>query len=124
MWVKDKDTMKHAPTSKFISRKEFSEIYPETEHAKRLNFIFKYNIPLQISGQEGTILTSKYNSVVECNEWSEEITEIEIESEELKTMAWNELKSYAVKECGIPFKKTTVKRSELEALIINQKYKN
>ena len=39
MWLIDNETVAHAPTSKFIGRKEFKEIYPETEHVKRLNYI-------------------------------------------------------------------------------------
>ena len=39
-------------------------------------------------------------------------------------MPWGDLKSYAVKECGIPFKETTVKRDALEALIINRRFKD
>ena len=124
MWIVDNETVAHAPTSKFIDRKEFSDIYPETEHVKRLNYIFKHRIPLQVSSKEGAVLVCKYPSVVECNEWGEEINEMMNETLKIKEMNWNELKSYAVKECGIPFKETTVKRDELEALIINRRFKD
>lgn len=53
MWLIDNETVAHAPTSKFIGRKEFKEIYPETEHVKRLNYIFKHRIPLQVSKKRG-----------------------------------------------------------------------
>ena len=124
MWILDNETVPHSPTSRFIDRKEFNDIYPETEHVKRLNYIFKHRIPLQVSSKEGAVLVCKYPSVVECNEWGEEINEMMNETLKIKEMNWNELKSYAVKDCGIPFKETTVKREELEALIINRKFKD
>ena len=124
MWIVDNDTVAHAPTSKFIDRKEFNDIYPDTEHVKRLNYIFKHRIPLQVSAKEGSVLVCKYSSVVECNEWGEEINEMMNETLKIKEMPWGDLKSYAVKECGIPFKETTVKSDELEALIINRRFKD
>ena len=124
MWIVDNDTVAHAPTSKFIDRKEFNDIYPDTEHVKRLNYIFKHRIPLQVSAKEGSVLVCKYSSVVECNEWGEEINEMMNETLKIKEMPWGTLKSYAVKDCGIPFKETTVKRDELEALIINRRFKD
>ena len=124
MWIVDNDTVAHAPTSKFIDRKEFNDIYPDTEHVKRLNYIFKHKIPLQVSAKEGSVLVCKYPSVVECNEWGEEINEMMNETLKIKEMPWGELKSYAVKDCGIPFKETTVKRDALEALIINRRFKD
>ena len=124
MWIVDNETVAHAPTSKFIDRKEFNEIYPDTEHVKRLNYIFKHRIPLQVSSKEGAVLVCKYTSVVECNEWGEEINEMMNETLKIKEMPWGTLKSYAVKDCGIPFKETTVKRDELEALIINRRFKD
>ena len=124
MWIVDTDTVAHAPTSKFIDRKEFNDIYPDTEHVKRLNYIFKHRIPLQVSAKEGSVLVCKYPSVVECNEWGEEINEMMNETLKIKEMPWGDLKSYAVKECGIPFKETTVKRDALESLIINRRFKD
>ena len=124
MWIVDNETVPHAPTSKFIGRKEFNDIYPDTEHVKRLNYIFKHRIPLQVSAKEGSVLVCKYQSVVECNEWGEEINEMMNETLKIKEMPWGELKSYAVKDCGIPFKETTVKRDALEALIINRRFKD
>ena len=124
MWIVDNETVAHAPTSKFIDRKQFNDIYPDTEHVKRLNYIFKHRIPLHVSSKEGAVLVCKYSSVVECNEWGEEINEMMNETLNIKDMRWSELKSYAVKECGIPFKETTVKRDALEALIINRRFKD
>ena len=124
MWIVDNVTVAHAPTSKFIDRKEFNDIYPDIEHVKRLNYIFKHKIPLQVSAKEGAVLVCKYPSVVECNEWGEEINDMMNETLKIKEMPWGDLKSYAVKECGIPFKETTVKRDALEALIINRRFKD
>ena len=124
MWLIDNETVAHAPTSKFIGRKEFKEIYPETEHVKRLNYIFKHRIPLQVSAKEGAVLVCKYPSVVECSEMGEEINEMMNETIKIKDMDWNELKSYAVKDCGIPLKEAMVKRKELEKIIINRRFKD
>ena len=124
MWIVDNETVAHAPTSKFIDRKEFNEIYPDTEHVKRLNYIFKHRIPLQVSAKEGAVLVCKYSSVVECTEWGEEINEMMDTTNKIKAMAWHDLKSFAVKDCGIPFKETTIKRDALENLILNRMFKD
>ena len=124
MWIIDNETVPHAPTSKFIDKKEFKEIYSDMENVKRLNYIFKHKIPLQVSAKEGAVLVCKYPSVVECTEWGEEINEMMETTNKIKAMAWGDLKSFAVKDCGIPFKETTVKRDELEKLILNRMYKD
>ena len=124
MWLIDNETVPHAPTSKFIGRKEFKDIYPETEHMKRLNYIFKHQIPLQVSSKEGAVLVCKYPSIVECTEWGEEINELMDMTSKIKAMTWSDLKSFAVKECGIPFKETTIKRVALENLILNRMFKD
>ena len=124
MWIVDNETVAHAPTSKFIDRKEFNDIYPDTEHVKRLNYIFKHRIPLQVSAKEGAVLVCKYSSVVECTEWGEEINEMMDTTNKIKAMAWHDLKSFAVKDCGIPFKETTIKRDALENLILNRMFKD
>ena len=124
MWIVDNETVAHAPTSKFIDRKEFNDIYPDTEHVKRLNYIFKHRIPLHVSSKEGAVLVCKYSSVVECTEWGEEINEMMDTTNKIKAMAWHDLKSFAVKDCGIPFKETTIKRDALENLILNRMLKD
>ena len=124
MWIVDNETVAHAPTSKFIDRKEFNDIYPDTEHVKRLNYIFKHRIPLHVSSKEGAVLVCKYSSVVECTEWGEEINEMMDTTNKIKAMAWHDLKSFAVKDCGIPFKETTIKRDALESLILNRMFKD
>ena len=124
MWIIDNETVPPAPTSKFIDKKEFKEIYSDMENVKRLNYIFKHKIPLQVSAKEGAVLVCKYPSVVECTEWGEEINEMMETTNKIKAMAWGDLKSFAVKDCGIPFKETTVKRDELEKLILNRMYKD
>ena len=124
MWLIDNETVPHAPTSKFIGRKEFKDIYPETEHMKRLNYIFKHQIPLQVSSKEGAVLVCKYPSIVECTEWGEEINELMDMTSKIKAMTWSDLKSFAVKDCGIPFKETTIKRVALENLILNRMFKD
>ena len=124
MWIIDNETIPHAPTSKFVSKDEYVEIYPDEDHQKRLSYIFKHKIPLQVSAKEGAVLVCKYPSVVECTEWGEEINELMNETLKIKEMPWRELKSYAVKDCGIPFKETTVKRDALESLILNRMFKD
>ena len=124
MWIVDNETIPHAPTSKFIDHKEFKEVYPESEHVKRLNYIFKHKIPLQVSAKEGAVLVCKYPSIVECTEWGEEINEMMDTTNKIKAMAWHDLKSFAVKDCGIPFKETTIKRDALENLILNRMFKD
>jgi len=124
MWIIDNDTIPHAPTSKFISKGEYVEVYPSEDHQRRLSYIFKHKIPLQVSAKEGAVLVCKYQSVVECTEWGEEINELMDTTNKIKAMTWSDLKSFAVKDCGIPFKETTIKREALENLILNRMFKD
>ena len=124
MWLMDNDTVPHAPTSKFISKDEYHDVYPEDGHQRRLSYIFKHKIPLQISAKEGAVLVCKYPSVVECTEWGEEINELMNATNKIKAMTWLDLKSFAVKDCQIPFKETTIKRGDLEQLILNRMFKD
>ena len=124
MWIIDNETVPHAPTSKFISRGEYVEVYPDEDHQKRLSYIFKHKIPLQVSAKEGAVLVCKYPAVVECTEWGEEINELMDTTNKIKAMTWSDLKSFAVKDCGIPFKETTIKRDALENLILNRMFKD
>ena len=124
MWIIDNDTIPHAPTSKFISKDEYVEVYPDEDHQKRLSYIFKHKIPLQVSAKEGSVLVCKYPAVVECTEWGEEINELMDTTNKIKAMTWRDLKSFAVKDCGIPFKETTIKRDALESLILNRMFKD
>ena len=77
-----------------------------------------------MSSKEGAVLVCKYPSIVECTEWGEEINELMDMTSKIKAMAWSDLKSFAVKECGIPFKETTIKRVALENLILNRMCKD
>ena len=124
MWLMDNETIPHAPTSKFISKDEYISIYPDEGHQKRLSYIFKHKIPLQVSAKEGSVLVCKYPSVVECTEWGEEINELMEMTNKIKAMPWKDLKSFAVKDCGIPFKETTINRNDLENLILNRMFKD
>ena len=124
MWIIDNDTIPHAPTSKFISKDEYVDVYPDEDHQKRLSYIFKHKIPLQVSAKEGAVLVCKYPAVVECTEWREEINELMDTTNKIKAMTWKDLKSFAVKDCGIPFKETTIKRDALESLILNRMFKD
>ena len=124
MWIIDNETVPHAPTSKFISKDEYVEVYPDEDHQKRLSYIFKHKIPLQVSAKEGAVLVCKYPAVVECTEWGEEINELMDTTNKIKAMTWKDLKSFAVKDCGIPFKETTIKRDALESLILNRMFKD
>ena len=124
MWVIDNETVPHAPTSKFVSKGEYADIYPDDDQQRRLSYIFKHKIPLQVSAKEGSVLVCKYLSVVECTEWGEEINEMMNTTNKIKAMTWSDLKSFAVKDCGIPFKETTIKRDDLEQLILNRMFKD
>jgi len=70
------------------------------------------------------VLVCKYPSVVECTEWGDEINEMMNATNKIKAMAWIDLKSFAVKDCKIPFKETTIKRDALESLILNRMFKD
>ena len=63
MEIIDTDAMMNAPSSKFLKKEEFEHLFKgSNEHLPfRKNFIFKYEIPLNIDDDIGDILLKKYS---------------------------------------------------------------
>jgi len=106
--VIDIEAMPNCPTSKFLTKEEVMEIDPNWNQ-NRINFIFKYNIPITVSIPMAKILVNKYSSL-QYKDGDEEVQTTEEEYYEEYT--YNELKKLAVKS-GMPYKETFVKRDAL-----------
>ena len=101
----DRGTEINSPTSLFLTNKEIQESYPESTQ-NRLSFIFKHNIPKKIDITLGKLLMNKYPTVTFYKE-----------SDNLERMQYQHLKKLAVKECGVGFKETFIRKSELIDMI-------
>jgi|24BtaG_2_1085350.scaffolds.fasta_scaffold05381_3 hypothetical protein len=122
----DKESESNCPTSKFLSRKEFAELFPD-RMPRRMNFLFKYNVPLIVEEDIGIKLIDKYPNALDVCDKVEKLSDepkldvkpVSVEkgkSDELDKMKYQKLKALAV-NYGIPYKRTFVKKPELIALI-------
>ena len=100
----DLETVPHAPTSKFLTKKEMQSVDSEWMW-NRNNFIFKHNIPLMVDRKMADVLGEKYESV-----------KYHDKKEDLGKIAYNDLKKMA-KTKGVPYKDTFVKKDVLIQMI-------
>jgi len=59
VYVLDEEAMKFAPSSKFLDQEVFLALYP-MRLPQKLNYIFKYLVPLQMPEVEAVALMTKY----------------------------------------------------------------
>jgi len=100
------DTM---PTSLFLTRAEFRELYPYRLNS-RMNYIFKHDQPKNVPDGEAKILLKKYPHVIRWDKTAE-IPQTN-RHQELEKMKYNDLKKYAG-TLKMPFSETRVKRDIL-----------
>lgn len=120
MQIIDKDAMIKAPTSKFLKKEEYAHLYPNKEHMPhRKNYIFKYNIPIIINNDLGSLLLNKYFNLrrVDLENTGKII------SKKLNNMSYNKLKNVAV-EHGYKYRQTMVKKEKLIQMIIKKELVN
>tara|TARA_R100000808_G_C2121905_1_gene133025 strand:- start:77 stop:430 length:354 start_codon:yes stop_codon:yes gene_type:complete len=103
----DTQTRMNCPTSRFLKKEEIKDKTSET-HPGRINFIFRFNMPLEVKSSYAKILMAKYPSVVKYGE--------DKKVDKYGTMSYKELKEEAKKK-GIPLKETMVKRDVLEKIV-------
>jgi|TARA_R100000501_G_C2577309_1_gene81885 hypothetical protein len=122
----DREAIPNAPSSKFLSRDEVVKLFPGIM-PKKMNFIFRYDIPMEVGDNVGEKLIDKYPNALEVDgkiEKMKDEPELKIEPvgvdkrkpDELDRMKYQALKSLAV-QYGIPSRRTFVKKPELIALI-------
>ena len=100
----DKETVPHAPTSRFLTKEEMNEL-DNGWIWNRNNFIFKYNIPLMVERNIAEALIKKYDPV-----------EFYDKKEDLRRMKYNKLKAMARKK-GYDHKSTFVNKEKLISMI-------
>lgn len=119
MYIVDVDTTPGCKTSRMITKVEHEKLYPEVDHSRAINYIFKHKIPVDIPEEQVEMLIEKYPTLRKTDEYGEITKANGGLKAELDGMKWNELKSYAVKKCGMPFKETNMKRDELTQKIMD-----
>jgi len=107
------DTM---PTSLFLSRAEFKELYPHKLNS-RINYIFKFDQPMDVNDEEAKLLMKKYPHVVR---WDKSGETVETNRhQELGKMKYTELKKHGI-TLGLEYKDMMIKRPELIELIVKK----
>ena len=144
MKIIDREASINCPTAKFLNRDEFISLFPD-QMPKKLDFIFKHNIPVEVENKVGEMLIDKYPNAVDVLKVEEKEEEVELDTEDvpevepplkvervnpsmmkddrLEEMGYNDLKKLAVQQYNIPYKETFVKKPLLIAMIRREKDK-
>ena len=115
MRIIDNDCLPNCPTSKFLNREEFKKLFPD-EMPKRMNFIFKHKVPHEVAVSVGEVLLGKYPALTDLDR-----KEPEPVDDGMDKMGYHDLRAFA-RECGVPHKKTFIKRTDLVDLVRKIKY--
>ncbi len=144
MKIIDREASRNCPTSKFLSRDEFISLFPG-QMPRKMDFIFKHNIPVEVENKVGEMLIDKYPNAIDLLKVEEEQEAVELDIEDepdvepplkvenvnpnvrkddrLEEMGYNDLKKLAVQQYNIPYKETWVKKPLLIAMIRREKGK-
>ena len=61
--IMDRNAIKHAPRPYEITKQEYTKLYPEMMHSRKLSFILKYEKPEIIPKIEALLLIKKFNNL-------------------------------------------------------------
>ncbi|MBS3741976.1 MAG: hypothetical protein KGY74_07650 [Candidatus Cloacimonetes bacterium] len=96
MEIKDTAAKRNLPKSRFVSRKEYANLFPERV-PRRINYVFKKDVTIEVPENLGKMLIKKYDSIISGNVMDHNLAE--------KTRA--ELYQIAKRKgCELPFLKT------------------
>jgi len=105
----DTRATEEAPSSLFLTRFEFMDLYPYRLNS-RMNYIFKHDQPKEVPDGEAKLLMKKYPHVIK---WDKTGAIVETNRhQELNDMKYNDLKKYAA-TLSMPFGEIRVKRDIL-----------
>ena len=105
MKLTDKRARVNIPSSLFLTRGEFKELYPHLL-TSRINYIFKHNVPKEVPDGEAKLLMKKYPHVLR---WEPEVDFDETSRhQELKKLKYQDLKKLG-SSLGMPFKELSQK---------------
>lgn len=108
--VMDRNAIKYAPTSYMITKQEYTKLYPEMMHGRRLSFIFKHEKPEILPKIEALLLVKKFDNLYLVDKNHKETTvgkslkELEYPNEptdDLNDMSYSEILKLANKSYGI-----------------------
>jgi len=100
MLLIDQKTTPNVPTSYFLTRAEFKEIYPHRLNS-RLSYVFYYDQPKEINEGEAKLLLKKYSHLLK---WEKKLEIDETNRhQELSKMKYKNLKTVGGK-LGMTFK--------------------
>ena len=116
MLIIDKNTRPAAPTSLFLTRAEFKELYPHLL-TDRKSYIFKYDKPLNVPDGEAKLLMRKYPRVLK---WEEDLGIVKSNRhQELMKLTYGEVKRVGGK-LGFSFKDLQGKKLLLIERIVSE----
>jgi len=105
----DQKTTPNMPTSYFLTRAEFKELYPHRLNS-RISYIFKYDQPKDINDGEAKLLLKKYPHIIK---WEEKLEIAQTNRhEELGKLKYNKLKKVGG-DLGMTFKEIQGKKEVL-----------
>lgn len=109
-----------APTSLFLTRAEFKELYPHKLNS-RMNYLFKHDQPKEVDKDEAQLLLKKYSHVIR---WEKRLEIIETDRhQELNKIKYPYLKRVAA-DAGVSFKLLRAKKPVLIDHIVKQELEN
>ena len=116
MLLVDKNTPKTAPTSLFLTRAEFKELYPHLL-SDRINYLFKYDKPLNVLDAEAKLLMKKYSHVLK---WEQDLGIVQSNRhQELMKLNYGEVKRVGGK-LGFSFAELQAKKLLLIDRIVSE----
>jgi len=109
-----------APSSLFLTRAEFRELYPFRLNS-RMNYIFKHEQPKEVPDGEGKLLLKKYSHIIRWDKEIAKLAEVPLTDrhKELGEMKYNDLKRYG-SSIGLTFNELRVKAPVLINVVRNK----
>ena len=120
MQIIDSDLTPGCKSSRMITRVDYKEIYPNAEHERSLNYIFRYKIPTEVPDEQGKVLLKKYPTLHIRSDSTEITTDVSKLKLKLDGLKWNDLKKYAVENCDMTYQETNIKREQLTATMLEK----
>ena len=115
----DERATEEAPSSLFLERAEYRELYPHIM-GSRINYIFKYDQPKEVPDEEAALLMKRYSHVIT---WKKKIELGKTDRHKaLSKMGYNDVKKIAGK-LGFTFAQTAIAKSLLINNIVDTETK-
>ena len=131
MRIIDIEALKNCPTSRFLRKETVAKLFPD-KLPKRMNFLFRHNVPLEVDDKIGKVLLDTFSDhlhlegkAVKTKVKKDKVFEAtdlnDGEIDGLEALNYKELKELACKTYDIPFKRLFCTRPAVIVLIRHKK---